>query len=129
MHIGPLTPYVALDIERDLTLLSQIERRQEIARRPQNGFERYPGLAHGEQPRPDDSVSCDATEFLAQRFPGPHQHALQEFGIFRGRLIRRHRQAVPKWWVLAGRRGVERIVTHVNPITYTPRRPASTHHF
>src|SRR5260370_39994145 len=77
-------------------------------------------LPHGEQPRPDDSVSCDATEFLAQRFPGPHQHALQEFGIFRGRLIRRHRQAAPKWRVLAGRRGVEPrrvIVTHVNPIT------------
>src|SRR5260370_26426916 len=71
MHIGPRTPCVALDMERDLTPLSRIERRQQIARRPQNGFERYPGLVHGEQSRPHDSVGGYATGFLAPRLPVP----------------------------------------------------------
>jgi hypothetical protein len=123
MHIGPRTPYVALDVERDLTLLSQVERRQEIACCPQNRLERHPGLAHGEQSRPDVAVGCDATEFLAQRFPGPHKHTLQEFGIPWRRLIRRHRQAAPKWRPVVGRAGAERmrvIVTHVKPRSVEP---------
>src|ERR1700732_3426039 len=102
---------------------ARIERRQEIACCPQNGVERHPGLAHGEQSRPDVSVGSDATEFLPQRFPGLHKHTLQEFGILWRRLIRRHRQAAPKWRPLVGRLGAERmrvIVTHVKPNYLAP---------
>jgi len=118
VHVGPGAPCVALNIEGDLLPLLRIEQAQKVARRPQNGGNRYPRLAHGKESRSHDPIRGDAAEFLAQRFPSPRQHALEEFGIFCRRLVRRHGQAVPQRRAPSRDSGVMRvgvIVTHVKP--------------
>ena len=61
---------------------------------------------------------------LGERLPCPHEHALQEFGILRRRLVGRHGQAAPERRARAlgvGRERVCVIVAHVKT-----RSPSNT---